>query len=286
MSVLDVKYNQEMTNFVLSVIMEQKNYDYDRDDYIDIGISTFKDWLKETKNLTGKYPFGYLKRKYSEEFTDFLYKNHENDKPTGYYRRNDDIESWGRLIVKYGIVNDLPTLAKEGTFMETYSNYLPRIIEMLKLPSWIKLEFSESNPYQVYLIINVNFPEMIKSKTTQNFTSNSIMSNLKQYLTRFLGIEFGKIVDGKVSMGTTSVNFNGVDEWVKNVFNKELKKEFKNLPNGKDIHSISMKHPDDIDRTIIKITTKRNAYSHRIWDQIKDLMVSKGYNPDYLKVDY
>ena len=60
MSVLDVKYNQEMSNFVLSVIMEQKHYDYEKDDYVDIGISTFKDWLKDTKNLIGKFPFGYL----------------------------------------------------------------------------------------------------------------------------------------------------------------------------------------------------------------------------------
>lgn len=286
MSVLDVKYNQEMTNFVLSVIMEQTTYDYDSDDYVDIGISTFKDWLKETKSITGKYPFGYLKKKYGEEFIDFLYTGYENDKPSYWRSRYDGPENWGRLIVKYGVVSDLPTLAKQSTFMETYSRYLPRIVNMLKLPTWIKVEFVEPNPYQVYIYINVDFPEMIKSNTTQVFTSHEIMTKLKDFLERFLGIEFGKIVDGKVLITRGPINLNGMDEWVKNVFNKELKKEFKNLPNGKDLHSISLKHPNDLDKTDIKVTTKRNSYSNKITGQIRDLMISKGYNPRYLSVNY
>lgn len=284
MSVLDVKYNQEMSNFVLSVIMEQRHYDYERDDYIDIGISTFKDWLKDTKNLIGKFPFGYLKKKYGDEFTDFLYQGHEVDKPSYYSGRHTDAEQWGKTIVKYGIVSDLPTLAKEGSFMETYSRFLPRIIEMLKLPNWLKIEFVESQPYQVYMNYRVDFPEMIKSTGTERFSSSSIFINLRKYLEKYLGLEFGKIVEGKASMKQGSVFFNGFDEWVKNVFNKELKKEFKNLPNGNDIHSISLKHPSDLQRVDIKITTRRNSYGHRVVNQIRDLMNSKGYNSNYLEI--
>ena len=284
MSVLDVKYNQEMSNFVLSVIMEQKHYDYEKDDYVDIGISTFKDWLKDTKNLVGKFPFGYLKKKYGDEFTDFLYQGHEGDKPSYYTGRHTDPEQWGRTIVKYGIVSDLPTLAKEGSFMETYSRFLPRIIEMLKLPNWLKIEFVESQPYQVYMNYRVDFPEMIKSTTNERFTTSSLFMNLKKHLEKYLGVDFGKIVEGKVSMKQGSVFFNGFDEWVKNVFNKELKKEFKNLPNGNDIHSISLKHPSDLQRVDIKITTRRNSYGYRVVNQIRDLMNSKGYNPNYLEI--
>jgi hypothetical protein len=286
MSVLDVKYNQEMTNFVLSVIMEQTTYDYDKDDYVDIGISTFKDWLKETKNLTGKYPFGYLKNKYGEEFIDFLYTGHENDKPSYRSIIHSNPENWGRLIVKYGVVSDLPTLAKKSTFMETYSRYLPRIVNMLKLPTWIKIEFTEPNPYQVFININVDFPEMIKSNTTQVFTSYEITTKLKDFLERFLGLEFGKVVDGKVLINRGPINLNGLDEWIKNVFNKELKKEFKNLPNVKDLHSISLKQPNDLDKTDIKVTTKRGSSSYKITGQIRDLLTSKGYNPRYLSVNY
>lgn len=284
MSVLDVKYNQEMTNFVLSVIMEQKNYDYDKDDYIDIGISTFKDWLKDTKNITGKFPFGYLKKKYGDEFNNFLFQGHEEDKPSYYSRNNTEPEHWGRTIVKYDIVSDLPTLAKESSFMETYSRFLPRIINMLNLPNWLKLEFVENQPYQVYINYRVDFPEMIKSTTNERFTTSSLFMNLKKYLEKYLGLDFGKVVEGKVSMKQGSVFFTDFDEWVKNVFNKELKKEFKNLPNGKDIHSISLKYPSDLQRVDIKIITKRNVYGSRVVNQIRDLMNSKGYNPNYLEI--
>lgn len=284
MSVLDVKYNQEMSNFVLSVIMEQKHYDYEKDDYVDIGISTFKDWLKDTKNLTGKFPFGYLKKKYGDEFTDFLYKGHEEDKPSYYSGRSGDLEQWGKTIVKYGIVSDLPTLAKEGSFMETYSRFLPRIIDMLKLPNWLKIEFVENQPYQVYINYRVDFPEMIKSTTNERFTTSSLFMNLKKSLEKYLGLDFGKIVEGKVSMKQGSVFFTDFDEWIKNVFNKELKKEFKNLPNGNDIHSISLKYPSDLQRVDIKITTRRNSYGYRVVNQIRDLMNSKGYNPNYLEI--
>jgi hypothetical protein len=88
-------------------------------------------------------------------------------------------------------------------------------------------------------------------------------------------------------MNGKKLNYVGMDEWVKNVLNKKIKKEIKSLvPYAKNIHSIRF----DVEggKANMKIVFKddfRWNLRKEVVSGIREYLTNLGYNTDVLRVD-
>jgi hypothetical protein len=145
----------------------------------------------------------------------------------------------------------------------------------------------ERVPNKVDVRFDVDFPKMIMNPEFKSLSSGNLLFNLKKYLENFGGVEFGNPNYGQVQMNGKKLNYVGMDEWVKNVLNKKIKKEIKSLvPYAKNIHSIRF----DVEggKANMKIVFKddfRWNLRKEVVSGIREYLTNLGYNTDVLRVD-
>ena len=270
----------QLTEIIEKVIAENKKYyDYSRTDYIDIALDVFKDWLKNTKKLTGKQPLSLLLNKYGEEFSGLISNGDESfAKRMQYSHEVDKLKNWGEQIVKIEYITDLPSLGKDEYFTEKFAKFLPRVIQSLNLPDWMTIKLEEPSPYSIRFIVDIDFPKMIKSKDTKYTDTYQVLQEFRKFLEKNFGITFGRVIDGNLSMGSYVTNFEGKEEWIKNVFNKQIKTEIKKLPHANDLHSVKFIPTSDGYKSELKIASKKWTYGGELRNEIRELLKSMGYN--------
>ena len=270
----------QLTEIIEKVIAENKKYyDYSRTDYIDIALDVFKDWLKNTKNLTGKLPLSLLLNKYGEEFSGLISNGDESFARRMQY--NNDVsrlENWGVQIVKIEYITDLPSLGKDEYFTEKFAKFLPRVIKSLELPDWMTIKLEEPSPYSIRFIVNIDFPKMIKSKDINYTDSFQVQQKFRKFLEKNFGITFGRVIDGNLSIGGYITNYEGKNEWIKNVFNKQIKPAIKKLPHSNELHSVKFIPSSDGYKSELKIASKKWTYGGELRNEIRELLKSMGYN--------
>jgi hypothetical protein len=274
----------EMIKFV-SMIVEQVNLDgYNDEDFVEVFVNLFRPWVK-TKHgdEVGKYPMSYLIKKYVEEFA--LDNKIELNR---YYGDLKKIVHIGRDIVRNGAYQ-LPSLNTNKKFTERFKNPLLFFVDNLNLPDFINIEFDEESPNNVRGKVIVGFQKMIKSNAKPTGIYN--MSNkLQKSFEDYLGIEFGSPVHGKLDfyLNTTPI-YIGLDEWIKQEFNKNIKKQIKQLPLAeRNISSLKfILNTNNHLKAEIKIGWKRDSRygdHHKIKDEVRNILKSMGYNTDILEV--
>jgi hypothetical protein len=274
----------EMIKFV-SMIVEQVNLDgYNDEDFVEVFVNLFRPWVKSKHgDEVGKYPMSYLIKKYVEEFA--LDNKIELNR---YYGDLKKIVHIGRDIVRNGAYQ-LPSLNTNKKFTERFKNPLLFFVDNLNLPDFINIEFDEESPNNVRGKVIVDFQKMIKSNTKPTGIYN--MSNkLQKSFEDYLGIEFGSPVHGKLDfyLNTTPI-YIGLDEWIKQEFNKNIKKQIKQLPLAeRNISSLKfILNTNNHLKAEIKIGWKRDSRygdHHKIKDEVRNILKSMGYNTDILEV--
>ena len=126
-------------------------------------------------------------------------------------------------------------------------------------------------------------------KSTQRIDVHYINQQLKKYLGDYLGVEFGSPQHGHLELYViNSPTYIGRDEWIKTVFNKEIKKEFKKIPNAEDTISSLKFIPDDSRMSAnIKIGWKRSSRwtnQSAVGDKAQEMIKNMGYNTSVLRV--
>jgi hypothetical protein len=275
----------EMINFV-SMLIEQVNLEgYTDEDFIEVFVNLFRPWVKSKHgDEVGKYPMSYLFKKYTDDFI----KDIKVDVDIRYLSGLNKIVKIGREIVRGGIYQ-LPSLNSDKKFTEQYKKHLEFIINYLNLPEYITLKFNEDTPNKVYGEVIVDFQKLIKSQDNSP-TIRQISDNLSKYFDNYLGIEFGSPVHGKLDFYLNSTpTYVGLNEWTKNEFNKNIKKEIKNLPSAeRNISSLKL-ILDNHSRlkAEIKIGWKRDSRwnaQDKIREEVRNILKSMGYNPEILEV--
>lgn len=274
----------EMIKFV-SMIVEQVNLDgYNDEDFVEVFVNLFRPWVKSKHgDEVGKYPMSYLIKKYVEEFA--LDNKIELNR---YYGDLKKIVHIGRDIVRNGAYQ-LPSLNTNKKFTERFKNPLLFFVDNLNLPDFINIEFDEESPNNVRGKVIVGFQKMIKSNAKPTGIYN--MSNkLQKSFEDYLGIEFGSPVHGKLDfyLNTTPI-YIGLDEWIKQEFNKNIKKQIKQLPLAeRNISSLKfILNTNNHLKAEIKIGWKRDSRygdHHKIKDEVRNILKSMGYNTDILEV--
>jgi hypothetical protein len=276
----------EMIKFV-SMIVEQVNLEgYTDEDFIEVFVNLFRPWVKSKHgDEVGKYPMSYLVKKYIDEFISDIKLDVSDFRYESGLRKFAKI---GREIVRGGIYQ-LPSLNSDKKFTEQYKKHLEFIISTLNLPEYINLKFTEDIPNKVYGEAIVDFQKLIKSQDNPP-TIRQIAINLTKFFESYLGIEFGSPVHGKLDFYLNSTpTYVGLDEWTKNEFNKNIKKQIKQLPSAeRNISSLKLiLNTNNHLKAEIKIGWKRDSRwndQRSIKDSVKEILSNMGYNTEVLEV--
>jgi len=197
------------------------------------------------------------------------------------------IISVGREIVRNGAYQ-LPSLNSNKKFTERFKKPFLFLVDNLKLPDFINLQFDEETPNRVRGEVIVDFPKMIKSSNGPK-SPYRISQKLQKSFEDYLGVEFGSPVHGKLDfyLNTTPI-YVGLDEWIKKELNKNIKKQIKELPLAeRNISSLKFILNTNNIKGEIKIGWKRDARwteHNKVKEEVRNILKSMGYNPEILEV--
>jgi len=156
----------------------------------------------------------------------------------------------------------LPTLEK---FLEIHKKGNPKMY-----PDWLKLNFKEIRWGDLYVQPIINLEKLLesgdnikKAKNTRDFVSRIwnrlVNANSSNYDAR----------QKSVSVKTTYVLFEDFDSYVKNVVNKKIKPEIKNLPRGKEcVHSIVFRYRKKLEDIEVQIHPRYKSECTRGWNRL------------------
>lgn len=274
----------ELINMVKTIV-EQVNQDlsqYDENDFTDVFIFLFRNWAgNKLGEEVKKYPFSFLLKKFGQEFLEQTF----GDKFNKYFRDNRNIvvnrftiSDIGRKLVEFG-AHTLPSLRQEKKFTEQYGKHIARLLKILELPSSVRLELIEDEPYEIEAILYIDYPNYLKSEEPSiSIYSNPIETKFKSILEDYLGVEFGSTAHGKIKLNFIT-KLENEDEWVKKVLNKEIKKHIKEMPDGKYVHSIRFE--PKIDKGYIRIVYKegssRHMHQYEFRNKVREYIKGLGY---------
>jgi hypothetical protein len=276
-----IKITEDELKNLIPVLLEEFDInDYSDEDFVEVFIKYFRNWVKKTHgDEIGSYPMSYLFKKYEKEFlTDIgLGESHH------YYYGSSAAKfvKIGRDIIQKQL-ETLPTLMPSRKFTERYKKQLDHLIKYLNIPDYVKLNIEEERPNDVNVEFEIDFPSMLISD--DDFVANQTFSRLKKYLEDFMGIEFGSPSHGLLKLNYYARTI-GSDEFVKKIFNKQIKPNLKKLPSSGAIHSMRLA-VDTNKLTITLIFRQSSYYSTRnsIKKEIKDYFVENGFSPNKIVV--
>ena len=223
----------------VSVITEQEDDDdelesYTDEDFIEVFFNYFRPWIKSNHgDEVGQYPLSLLLKKYYQEFCKYLGVDDEEE-----YYNSDDLVTIGKALIKKE-QHKLPTLRPVSKFTEKYSRQIQSLLKFLNMPKWLTVSFEEYSPFKVTMTFNIDFPSMMKIGGGEDNISTYFYEFTEQ-LENYMGIKLGSPSHGDLDIENT-MSLNGINEFSKPKFQKELKAQIKSLRMGhRDIHSIKI----------------------------------------------
>jgi hypothetical protein len=281
----------EIIHLVLEQSVDLSNYE--DEDFFDAYFNLFRQWLSEKiGEESKKYPTSFLLKKYGRKFEreigidnpETLDDEPENDDSKYRFNRYQ-IRTLIKSLVDKGKYS-LPRISIEKKFTEKFAKALPSMVERLELPDYVSVEFEEETPNKVWVKYNIDFPKMVTSTDSLGrsyLNANGLLSKLKGYLHNFLGVEFGNPLYGEVEMNTYDIQYIGLDEWTKNVLNKKIKKDIKNLPDGHNIQRVNFEVKSG--SATMKFVLKGWRSRNELRVQIADYLKRNGYNENTLQFE-
>jgi hypothetical protein len=277
----------ELINLIGRIVEDVDISNYSEEDFIGAFISVFKPWvIKNHGEELSDYPLSYLSKKYSNEFMDFI------NYPSGERSYRNSALAIGRHILQKEL-HSYKNLKQTTKFTEKFKAPMDALIKSLNLPDYLSLEIGEYEPYEVYAKINVDFPKLIKSGVNPNEVPRptEYLEKLKKNVISFLGPKIGNAKFGELEFSNVvPTNNKTVDEWVKKVLNKEIKKKIKELPQAKEnLHSIKFEPNLRNLNGEITLTFKQNRYGsnfnrNEFVVAVKKLLSDMGYSKNILRV--
>jgi hypothetical protein len=252
---------------------------YNDEDFIEVFVMEFRPWIRKNHgDEVGEYPMSLLVKKYINEFAnEFGLSSNE----LRYGNTLNQMRLIGREIARKGI-RQLPSLSKNFMFTEKFKKVIDYFISAYDLPDFVKIHLEETSPFRVRGWMEVDFESAMKynGNIKELHTFPKEFTNL---VTSYLGFEVGSPVHGKIDFNfSNSVRFTGVEEWVKNVLNKKIKKEIKTLSSRDSLHSMKFNTNDSAIRgEILLVYTRNSWYSNQITfkEEFKKYLENLGYNP-------
>lgn len=280
-SITETQYNNLLLNGY--VVNEGVNLSgYQEEDFIEVFLTFFRPWVKQKHgDEIGSHPFSILLDKYIEEFS--------KDFELYYYQYGGRVKKMveaGKELVKKGR-HSLPTLRPSKKFTEQHNRALNIATKLLNLPSYVTLNFTEEDYYEVQIETKIDFLTAIKDTSVKNPLSeaNKFTNQIKNFITDTMGIQVGNPVEGKLKI-MNYTNIVGFDKWLLN-FNKTFKKEVKEKFKNTDYRGMKV----SLNNTQVELKLSFARYtSYRIKDSVstfvKEKIKEEGYNTNVFYVTY
>jgi hypothetical protein len=254
------------------------------EDYQDYWNQFLRFYADETgKNFSKKTPISYLENVLRDE----IIEKYELNVPSYSSRKYVDIVK--QLIQKGAI--EFETFRPEQKFTEKYANPLSKIISRIKINPKYKITVAEDRPNEVFVRVDIDTEDWLRLSNEDKSEGNKFHSELKTNIQKFLGVEFGSPAHGKLTMFGYSPNIMNVDEWIKNVMNKKIKKEIKESIFSDYIQRISIKFNNN--KLQISIISPRNRRRFGYGDRrtnfekfVDDLFEKYGYNKESVDLQF
>ena len=295
---------QETEKFIKSIMESIGLEDYTPDDYVEVGIIFFRDWIKNKYGETiSKYPISYLNNKYGVEFVNYYTTKNDEENPqrvraysSELTKLHDtvDFRKLGIFLVKnslYSFVN----VTENKSWFDSPSNVKiwDKMVKYLELPPYLTLDVVETRPLYIEVVGNIDFSEFVRSDIELKYSSlSTILLEMSNFLSKYAGQKFGNPAHGelKIMKGRYSeYHFVGLDEWNRTVFNKVIKPDIKKLPIGTYIRTIVCKFDDSAIYkkpyiVVSRVTNSKYSRRDEIENEINQYLIKNGYNPKNLDV--
>ena len=274
----------ELVSMIKKIIKESK-FSYNDFDYMSAFFQIFYDWLKKnTPEEVWSYPMSYLIQKYSKPFLKSLGGDNGIRLSNDYEINKWDVQRIVDAAVKQGHYK-LPSLYKEEKFTEKYKKIIPTLIEHLELPEYSQIEIIEDDPNFVKFKPQVLYANMLLADETKRVDRYNLDRKITHFLENFIGLELGNPVHGKVDISVTDPVLFGIDEWIKDVLNKQIKKHIRAFPEARGLKSIRFQ-PNVTGGEMKLVFTGYPSFALRnaLRDKIKSYLQQLGYGQK-IKID-
>lgn len=257
---------------------------YSDEDFLEVFVTEFRIWIRRNHgDEVGEYPMSLLVKKYIKEFAE-EYGLTEHD--LRYSNTFTKMVVIGKKLVQTEI-RTLPSLKKDIIFTERFKKIIDHFISNYNIPDFIKIHFQEDSPFVVRGWMTADFESAMKYYGSLNDV-HKFSREFNNLITNYLGFELGSPAHGNLDYYFESgFRLLGVDEWVKGVLNKKIKKEIKTLPGKSALHSMKFNVNNSQLRGEIKLVYSQNyryGYRDNFKDELKKYLKDLGYNPDRLQV--
>jgi len=278
----------KLISMIKSSLHEQysSSYEYHDEDYVDMFLDEFKKWLINDKGVNLQdYPTSFLLSKYMKEFASSIGMPDQDINYLFKYGHSVNFSTMRRIadfLLKSGKKN-LPSLRSQEKFTEKYKKLIDLFFKREKLPDFIKIKLIENLPYEVDFQVVVDFEQMLKNPVSRNNMYN-LYQKFKSFLDDFGGVEFGNPLHGKLGISQIGPEFIGEKEWVKNVFEKQLKKKIKEIPGIKGkLKRMKLEIEPSSFYARIKFSFEYWKDRSDFMPKIKELLESEGYDTNSLR---
>ena len=161
---------------------------------------------------------------------------------------------------------------------------------MIKINPKYTVEFLEERPNEVRLNIDIDIEDWLKLSTKDKIEANNFAGNLRTNIRKFLGVDFGSPVHGRLQINHYGTVVRNGDEWIKNVMNKKIKKEIKESIFSGFIQRMSIKiDKDKLKISIVQPRGNRFGYSENrtnFYRFMNDLFEKYGYNKESIDIQF
>lgn len=237
----------ELVRMVKQLVEQVSLEHYDDEDFYDAFFQLFRGWISRKQKKALEYPMSYLIKKYAKEFVIYYLGQEWFDE----YHDDDDFmpNKYDILhIIRQIIIKEkykLPSLVNTEKFTDKYGSIIQNFIkEELGYPDYVKITIEEPNPHYFVVKTEADVEKYLKDPNKFSLSPYSIDRKLKDFMRNFLGMEFGYLKYGQAELHVESVVFHNVEEWSKKQLTGIIKKEFKKLPESKNIKSIKFELRD------------------------------------------
>lgn len=263
---------------ILSNILKEDSLGYDDEDFFELGVIVFRDWIKKNiDSKTSRYPLSFLVSAYLDDF-----KKDINYSGTNWGDGRRKLTDVGSFIFTKGI-KKLPSLQPKVKFTKKYEKPFKLSLSQIKLPSYVTLNIIEDEPFIVKFQFVVDYIEMLKSN--EDFLGyRTYHRKITDFMTNFMGTQFGSAAHGKLAT-EVEMNVKGQDKFDE-IYKKQIRPEIKKLPNYYTLHSMSYSTQERYVNFTLKFTGHSRWESRRkLKEEIFDLWENMGYDRTKLKID-
>ena len=282
---MKLKRDFKIEESIISTITEDVDISgYSDEDFLEVFVMEFRAWIKKNHgDEIGEYPRSLLVKKYSKEFgTEYEVSDYD----MRYNNTLTQMANIGRVLVKKE-VRKLPSLKRDIIFTKRFKKVLDHFISKYDIPDFVKIHFKEDTPFMVRGWMTAEFEPAMKYDESLD-ELKQFSRELKHFITNYLGFEIGSPVHGNIDFyfqdGFTLL---GVDEWVKNVLNKKIKKDIKTWKNKSVLHSIKFNTNTSKlygEIGLVYSASSWNSYREIFRDELKQYLKNLGYSSKRLIV--